>query len=186
MINYKKGMNRFILIEVIIMILGLTSCGIFGKTINQMMNSDLDANAAADSQKKVVEAFIAQDASSLKKLLTKNAINKIDNLDAKLNEAIIFCKGQYVSHEYHFSTGGYNSYGKKQITIDLFIRFKTIENTYVIDCQQMVYDDFNNDLGIFRLSVIEQSMAEYSTDWKRYRENPEEPAIEIYYEGVLK
>lgn len=180
---YKIMLKRILLVEMIIfMVFGLSSCGIFGKTLNQINNSGLDADAASVSQKNVAEAFIERDASSLKKLLTKNAISKIDNLDEKLEEVINFCQGEYLSHEYSFSTGGHNNYGKKQITIDLFITFKTGENLYVIGCQQVVYDDITNDPGIFRLQVIEESKAESSDNWHQYNDNPDEPSIKAYYD----
>ena len=178
----KKPKKLLIVAMITIMMIGITSCGILGKTLNQIMDSELDADAATESQKKVVEAFIAQDISSLKKLLTKNAIAKIDNLDDKLEEAIAFCKGEYVSHEYYFTTGGHNSYGKKQITINLYITFITGENTYIICCKQVVYDEISNDLGIYSIKVIEKSLAPSSDNWHQTNDNPDEPSINTFYE----
>jgi hypothetical protein len=181
--NYKIMLKKFLVVEVIIfMVFGLTSCGIFRKTVNQITNSGLDADAASVSQKNVAEAFIERDTSSLKKLLTKNAISKIDNLDEKLEEVINFCQGEYLSHDYYFTTGGHNNYGKKNLSIDVSITFKTKIDIYIIYYQQLIYDDINDDLGIYGLRIIIKSIASTSDNWHQINDNPDEPSIKAYYD----
>ena len=96
--NKKIIMICMSILIIFIMVLELTS---YSSPMPPFMYSPPNEEQQVEKQEKlVIDTINTRDISKVKGLFSKNALAKIDDIDGKLKEFLIFTQGNYVSSKY--------------------------------------------------------------------------------------
>lgn len=183
--KYKSEISILYKLAIIItIVLGLTSCS--SPTTPQFMYSSPDEKQQVEQQEKLVlDKINTRDVSEIKGLFSKNALEKIDDIDGKIKGFLDFYSGEYVSSKYSCPIDDNFKNGNHKKSFYIHITITTDKDLYVISCTDVVSSPKNpDDIGISRLTIIHEVDVNSSSAWHSGSTNV--PEVKCFYKNDEK
>ena len=151
-----------LLITIITLSLGLSSCGNFKAT-----RFSRDDGKIADTRfQKIIEAIDKKDKEELRKMFSPQALKEAKDIDGGIDYLMEFYKGNLESKERALTADDSSNYGKDTSELKCFYRVTTDVDKYIVFFIDQIVDDKNPDnVGLYMLQIIKLADREKEFDW---------------------